>query len=202
MFAEAAATAAQLDPTSPSLLQAFPLAARRVPRARADHEPRRLGFAFDASTSPKSFALIQMQLGHLGPDGDWQDGEVTPIRARRRAVRPGARQRDRVVLPQAPDARRRRRRRADAQRTAKLLGLRPYHRAAIDVPLYAFQTSLTHGGVLRGARRLIASSLIPRRASVLVDGSATQSHLDPLAAAPTRNRFLTTVVPFLKRLTR
>ena len=70
----------------------------------------------------------------------------------------------------------------------------------MDVPLYAFQTSLTKGHVLRGARRFIAGSQIPRGRSVLVDASATQSHLDPLAAAPERNRFLQTVVPFLKRL--
>jgi hypothetical protein len=35
---------------------------------------------------------------------------------------------------------------------------------------------------------------------VLVDASATESHLDPLTAAPARNRFLQTVVPFLRKL--
>ena len=37
-------------------------------------------------------------------------------------------------------------------------------------------------------------------ASVLVDASATESHIDPLTAAPERNRFLQTVVPFLRKL--
>ena len=67
------------------------------------------------------------------------------------------------------------------------------------VPLYAFQTSLTKGRVLKGARAFIAGSKVPRSASTLVDGSTTQSHLDPLTAAPERNRFLQTVVPFLKK---
>ena len=49
--------------------------------------------------------------------------------------------------------------------------------------------------MLRGARRFIAGSKIPRGRSVLVDASATESHLDPLTAAPERNRFLQTVVP-------
>jgi hypothetical protein len=54
--------------------------------------------------------------------------------------------------------------------------------------------------VLRGARRFMAGSQVPRAGSVLVDASATESHLDPLAAAPDRNRFLQTVVPFLRKL--
>jgi hypothetical protein len=35
---------------------------------------------------------------------------------------------------------------------------------------------------------------------VLVDASATESHLDPLTAAPARSEFLRTVVPFLRKL--
>ncbi len=39
---------------------------------------------------------------------------------------------------------------------------------------------------------------MPAKRSMLVDGSKEQSHLDPLTAAPARNRFLKTVVPFLE----
>ena len=46
----------------------------------------------------------------------------------------------------------------------------------------------------------MAGSKVPRSRSILVDASATESHLDPLTAAPGRNRFLRTVVPFLRRL--
>jgi hypothetical protein len=35
---------------------------------------------------------------------------------------------------------------------------------------------------------------------VLVDASATESHLDSLTAAPDRNRFLQTVAPVLRRV--
>ena len=38
--------------------------------------------------------------------------------------------------------------------------------------------------------------------SVLVDASSDESHLDPLTAAPARNEFLQTVVPFLRKLQR
>lgn len=66
------------------------------------------------------------------------------------------------------------------------------------MPLYAFETDLTDGRVLRGARRLIAASDIPRRRSTLVDRGSSTSHLDPLTAAPATNDFLKTVVPFLR----
>jgi hypothetical protein len=48
----------------------------------------------------------------------------------------------------------------------------------------------------------IALSGSPRRRAVLVDASATESHLDPLTAAPAKNPYLRTVVPFLRRIAR
>jgi hypothetical protein len=67
---------------------------------------------------------------------------------------------------------------------------------------HALQTDLTGGRVLRGARRFIAGSKVPRARSVLVDASSDESHLDPITAAPARNQFLQTVVPFLRKLRR
>jgi hypothetical protein len=80
--------------------------------------------------------------------------------------------------------------------SARILGLRLEHGREIDVPLYAFSTGLTKGKVARGARRLARISRVPRK--VVVDDRRT-SHLDPLSAAPQTNRFLKTVVPFLRR---
>ena len=82
---------------------------------------------------------------------------------------------------------------------ARYLGLRLLHGRRIDVPLYAFSTALTKGRVARGAKRLARSSRIEELS--IVDDRGT-SHLDPLSAAPRRNDFLKTVVPFLKRLAR
>ena len=79
------------------------------------------------------------------------------------------------------------------------LHLRAWHKRTIHVPLYAIQTSLSHGRVLRGARRLVAASRIPAKRVKLVNASATDSHLDPLTAAPAKSRFLETVIPWLKR---
>jgi hypothetical protein len=74
-----------------------------------------------------------------------------------------------------------------------------WHKRSIRVPLYAIQTDLTDGRVLRGARRLLATSKIPARRSEFVDASRDNSHLDPLTAAPKTSRFLKTVVPWLKK---
>jgi hypothetical protein len=70
------------------------------------------------------------------------------------------------------------------------------------VPVYALQTSLTHGAVLKGARSFIRLSRTPAARSRLVDAAATESHLDPLTAAPDRNVYLQTVVPWLRRMLR
>jgi hypothetical protein len=80
---------------------------------------------------------------------------------------------------------------------ATLLGLRPFHVAEVDDPLYAYDTDLTRGKIIRGARAFVRRSKI-ERATYVADPGA--SHLDPLTAAPARNRFLKTVVPFLKSL--
>jgi hypothetical protein len=74
------------------------------------------------------------------------------------------------------------------------LGLRPFHLADIDLPLYVIQTKLSDGGVLRAAHKFIRESKITRYK--LVD-DPDADHTDPLVDYPKRNRFLKTVVPFL-----
>jgi hypothetical protein len=164
-----------------------------------------LNHALDASTSPRSLALIHLRAGSLAPTGDprdWVEGEVTP--SSRVAAFAGSTpvngvewyfpDRLRIDVDGASELRR--------NAVTRLLRLRPFHLSDVDVPLYAFQTDLTDGRVLRGARRYIARSDVPRSASTLVDRSSSTSHLDPLTAAPEKNDFLRTVVPWLRRLGR
>jgi hypothetical protein len=161
-----------------------------------------LGYAFDRTTSPAALALIHLRAGRVAAAGDprpWQDGEVSPIQNVARVF--GRSPVDAVewYFPTrlALDV--------DGASTlgrnavTRLLGLRVWHRRTIRLPLYAFQTELTRGRVLRGARRLVASSRIPARRVRLVDATATNSHLDPLTAAPARSAFLKSVIPFLRK---
>jgi hypothetical protein len=159
-----------------------------------------LGFAFDESTSPAVLSLIHVRAGALAPSGDprpWQNGEVTPIENVAKLFGRSPVDAGEWYFPKrlsidvgAASALRR-------NAVTNRLHLRVWHARGIDVPLYAIQSSLSHGRVLRGARRLAAASRIPAR--TLVNAEGINSHLDPLTSAPGKSRFLKTVVPFLRR---
>jgi hypothetical protein len=200
IFTEVAALWAHKRPNAPSVLQQYPLLPPQFkPPVPATNEAM-LGFAFDESTSPPGFELIRIRAGRLAGEGDprpWKDGELTPIGRFARAwaaERPNATQwyfskRLRLDVDAMSALR--------PTAATRLLGLRPLHAKTIDVPLYAYGTDLTGGRVERGARSLVRLSDIPR-SRVVADPRA--SHLDPVSAAPGRNRFLETVVPFLERI--
>ncbi len=202
IFAQVGALWAYERPDEPSVLQDYPLLpAFLKPPFRVTNEAE-FGYAFDESTSPSSLALIHVRAGSLAPSGDprgWRDGELTPIRRHARAYaadRPNATEwyyPRRLLLDfDAASALRR-------TPAARLLGLRLTHGREIELPLYAYSTALTEGRVARGARSLARFARI-RRPTVVDDRRA--SHLDPLSAAPRTNRFLETVVPFLRRRAR
>jgi hypothetical protein len=199
IFAQVGALWAYKRPDEPSVLQEYPLLPDFLkPSFRVTNEAE-FGYAFDETTSPDSLALIQIRAGRLAGSGEprgWQDGELTPIQRHARAYashRPNATEwyYPRRLLLDVDAA-------SPMRQTpaARFLGLRLMHGGDIDVPLYAFSTALTRGRVARGARRLVLRSRI--RQSTIVDDRGT-SHLDPLSAAPARNHFLKSVVPFLKR---
>ncbi len=159
-----------------------------------------LGYAFDESTSPGVLSLIHVRAGALATSGDprpWQNGEVTPIQNVAKLFGRSPADASEWYFPLRLSL--------DVQGASALgrnpvtryLHLRVWHKRAIDVPLYAIQSSLSQGRVLRGARRLQKSSRIPARKVKLVDASAVNSHLDPLTSAPAKSRFLKTVIPWL-----
>ncbi|MDE2449452.1 MAG: alpha/beta hydrolase, partial [Gammaproteobacteria bacterium] len=76
------------------------------------------------------------------------------------------------------------------------LGLHLTHANDIDVPLYAFETGLTHGTVVQAAKWVVADSKITTHVYVTDDSMV---HLDPLLDAPRHNPFLTTVTAFLQK---
>jgi len=200
IFAEIGAMYAQQAPQERSPLQDFPLLPAVFKPAVSVTSAALFGHAFDEQTSPKSLALLHVNAGGFAPSGDprpWRDGGLTPVQnlAKTFFQEPGNAVEwyfpKRLTLDvDGANALKR-------NAITKLLGLRLFDRAKINVPLYAYQTNLTHGRVLRGARRFVHSSRIPR-ATYVNDPAA--AHLDPLTAAPSRNSFLKTVVPFLKSL--
>ena len=162
-----------------------------------------LGYAFDASTSPAALALIHVHSGHLAANGSprgWVNDGPTPIQdiafafsqeplgpvdwyyPERLTIDAGAAS----SLTQTP--------------AADVLGLRLYHLSEVDAPLYVIQTSLggTDDTVADAARAYHHESKIP--SVTIVNRYSTYSHLDPLLAAPSKNAFLQTVVPWIEHL--
>jgi hypothetical protein len=202
IFAQVGALWAYERPDEPSVLQDFPLLPPifKAP-VRVTNEAQ-FGFAFDATTSPDALELIRIRSGGLAESGDprgWVDSELTPIRRFARAYAADAPNATEWYYPRrllldidaASDVR--------MNAAARVLGLRLTHGREIDLPLYAYGTDLTDGRVERGARSLARFGRISRP-TVVSDPNA--SHLDPLSASPGKNRFLKSVVPFLKRLAR
>ena len=76
----------------------------------------------------------------------------------------------------------------------RYLGLHPRYLHDVDVPLYAFQTGLSDGGVLRGTKKFIRKSSV---GSHWLYQDLAMGHFDPLEDFPDRNRFIQTVTPWL-----
>jgi pimeloyl-ACP methyl ester carboxylesterase len=161
-----------------------------------------LGHVFDPTYSPASFRALWARSGQLAEAGDprpWETGENTPIARFATAIGGVEPDMTEWYYPQRLiiDVSGANPMRRDA--VARELGLRLFHTGKIDTPLYAFETDLTSGRVLDGARRLVARSKI-RRKKLVKDHE--MSHLDPVLAAPETNTFVETVVPFLRRIAR
>jgi pimeloyl-ACP methyl ester carboxylesterase len=188
-----------------------------------------LGYAFDRDTSPESFQLFHMNMGSLKPstavggaDG-WQDGGITDLADVKQlfGVEPGNfvewyfPKRLSIEVGAATNL--------SQNSVTDSLGLRPWHLADVNVPLYAFETGLTCSarpvikpgdastvaammtwidankstecGVLTGARSLKNGSKITNATFV---SDHNQEHLDPLVARAKDNKFQSTVTTFLK----
>ena len=208
VFAEVGAVSTRQDPSGASILQGYPLLSAvpgLVPPVPVTNAGA-LGYAFDYKTSPANLRLIQVRSGELATSGDrrgWVDSGITPIQNVARGFasdRNGTNGADWYypsrlnvdsggaagIDPNSPGA--------------QALGLRLLHLAQVDIPYYAFQTSLggASNGVINGATSFAARSKVPKSGLVIVDRKDSTSHLDPLLAAPATNDFLKTVVPFLK----
>ena len=202
LFAEVGGIYAGLRPkASASLLQSYPLLPDEFNPSFPVTNRALLGHAFDRDTSPDSLSLLHLNGGRLAASGDprdWDDGGITPIR---NVAATFGQEPTNAVEWYFPRRLTIDTNGANAMReneVARYLGLRLEHTRGIDVPIYAFQSDLTDGGVLAGARRLIDRARTTPRESKLVEGAPQASHLDPLTAAPARNEFLKTVVRFIE----
>jgi pimeloyl-ACP methyl ester carboxylesterase len=202
LFGEVAGLYARLAPReSATTLQGYPLIPDELNPPFPVTDQALLGNAFDRDSSPLAPDL-RVNAGGLetaGDPRDWADGGVTPVR---RIAQTFGQEPSNSIEWYFPkrltiDTNGADQLRQDA--VARFLGLRLMHTKQVDLPLYALQTTLTGGGVLRGAQAFIRRSRTTRAESRLVNAAPRESHLDPLTASPRRNAFLQTIVPFLRR---
>ncbi len=202
LFAEIGGMYARLDPQgSAATLQNFPLLPDSFNPPVTVTNRGLLGYAFDRDTSPDSLQLLHVNAGGLAEAGDprdWVDGGVTAVS--RIAATFGNEPANAVewYFPRRLSIDTNGANQLKQNEVADFLGLRLMHAKKIDVPIYAFQTDLTDGGVLRGAKALVKRARTTKQESLLVQGAPQQSHLDPLTAAPKQNEFLKTLVAFLE----
>jgi hypothetical protein len=197
-------TAALEQPTAPSVLQGF----RFVPAALRPPVPvtsrAAYGFALDTQTGPDYLALVQMHMGHLADTGDprdWVDGELVDVK-RAATMFSGVDGIDGTAWyhPKRLSLDSQAINNGNAAPAQKVLGDRSVHGDDVKLPMYAFETSLGAGRVLKGVKALARQSHVPAGKVTLVDRHTTYAHCDPLAARPANNAFLKTVVPFLRRI--
>jgi len=201
LFAEIGGLDAKLAPTADAAVtQNSPLLpAEFKPPVPATNRGL-LGYAFDRDTSPEWLGLLHVNAGRLAESGeprDWVDGGITPIANLAKTFGQEPANATEWYFPRRLTIDTNGANEMRQNDVARFLGLRLKHTKQIDVPIYAFQTDLTDGGVLRGARALVKRAKTAKRDSMLVDGAPEQSHLDPLTAAPGDNEFLDTVEGFI-----
>ena len=203
VFAEIGGLYSRLSPTeSATTLQGFSLLPDEFNPPFPVTNRALLGHAFDRETSPLDPSL-HVNAGGLEATGDprdWSDGGVTPVA---RIAEIFGQEPSNSIEWYFPKRLTIDTNGADQLRrnaVARYLELRLTHTPDVNLPLYALQTDLTHGDVLRGALRFIRRSRTTLAESRLVDADPRQSHLDPLMAAAPRNLFFKTVAPFLRRV--
>ena len=201
-------TAALNEPTVRSVFTDWPfLPASLRPPVEATNRGG-YGHAVDAATSPDGLALVHAHIGRLADSGDprdWANGELGTVgRMATLFSGTGLEGRDGTAWYHP--------RRLSLDATAidngnrnpaqRVLGVRATHGDDARLPLYAFETSLGDGRVIRAVRQLAGQSGVPPRDRVFVDRSRSYAHIDPFAALPAKNAFLKTVVSFLRRIGR
>ena len=210
VFNATGSSAAVEDPDELSIFGSWALAPANLTPPVPATNAGQYGYAVDETTSPDSLALVQSHIGQLAASGDprgWQDGEL------------GSVHRAASVFSEYVGY--------DGQKTGED-GTSWYHPTklsmdagainngvdnpaqaiygdhatmgdSVKLPMYSFDTSLGGGRVADATHQLAEQSGVPDSWVKTVERTKTYSHIDPISAKPSKNEFLKTVVPFLKK---
>jgi hypothetical protein len=201
VFNAVGSTAALEAPNELSVFDGYPLLPASLKPPVPASNAGGYGYGLDTNTSPSNLALVQVRIGALAASGDprgWTNGELGTVERtaqvfsgftgmdgtawfhpRRLSIDSGAVNNGIDNPAQA------------------VLGDHATHGEDLDLPIYAFATSLGSDRVISAAKQLAKQSHIGKKDVTLVNRASTYAHIDPLAATPSKNAFLKTVVKFL-----
>ena len=161
------------------------------------------GYAVDSDTGPDSLKLVQSHIGQLAATGDprgWQNGELgSAQRAARVFMEKDGMDGTSWYHPLRLSMDASSIDNGNTNPAQDVYGVRATKGKSVKLPMYSFDTSLGNGRVAEATRALAEQAGVPARKVRTVERTKTYSHIDPLSAAPSKNDFIKTVVPFLKK---
>jgi len=210
VFNATGSTAAVLEPDEPSIFASWPLAPADLKPPVPATNAGQYGFAVDSDTSPANLALVQSHIGKLAAAGDprgWHDGELGSVRRAASVFSEYVGMKNQKVGEDGTSWYHPAKLSIDSgainngvdNPAQAVYGDHATMGHSVKLPMYSFDTSLGGGRVADATRQLAAQSKVPKRWIKTVKRTKTYSHIDPLSAAPSKNAFLKTVVPFLRK---
>ena len=168
------------------------------------------GYAVDQTTSPSNLALVQSHIGKLAGSGDprgWHDGELGSVGRAASVFSEYVGMKNQKVGEDGTSWYHPLKLSMDAgainngvdNPAQAVYGDHATMGDSVKLPMYSFDTSLGGGRVADATRQLARQSNVPDGWVKTVKRTKTFSHIDPISAAPSKNAFLNTVVPFLRK---
>jgi len=214
VFNALGSTATVLEPDEPSLGYASPLIPQNLKPPVPPTNAAQYGYALDTKASPDGLELVQMHIGRLADSGEprgWVDDELVPVERAARmfsGLVEGADGDESLDGIDGTAWYHPSRLSIDSgavnggieNPAQEVLDVPAIHGTALDLPIYALETSFGAGRVLNGARLLAQQSGIPESDLTLVDESDRLSHTDPMGVETAQNPLVETLVPFLSEI--
>ncbi|MCB0876196.1 MAG: hypothetical protein R2718_09945 [Solirubrobacterales bacterium] len=209
VFNATGSTAAVEDPDELSIFGSWPLAPADLKPPVPATNAGQYGYAVDSDTSPDNLALVQSHIGKLAGSGDprgWHDGELGSVRRAATVFSEQIGMKHQTVGQDGTSWYHPTKLSIDAgainngvdNPAQAVYGDHATMGHSARLPMYSFDTSLGGGRVADATRQLAKQSNVPKGWVKTVKRTKTFSHIDPISAAPSRNAFLKTVVPFLR----
>ncbi|MBK5231958.1 MAG: alpha/beta fold hydrolase [Thermoleophilia bacterium] len=203
VFNATGSSSAVLEPNEASTVQSSPIIPANLKPPVPATNLAQYGYAVDSDTGPDSLKLVQSHIGQLAASGDprgWQNGELgTATRAARVFAEKDGMDGTSWYHPARLSADSGAINNGINNPAQAVFGIKATKGSSVKLPMYSFDTSLGDGRVARATRSLAKQSHVPDSQVRTVERIKTYAHIDPLSALPSKNDFIKTLVPFLKK---